>query len=241
MKQTIIAALIILSAVAGGAAGEEDSAQLQRLAAENNALKARLAENGKQLETLTQQLVHLKAVVGDLKKEVTSLKAANADLKAHVARKVPPSAGPAQPQEPAGTKLVIRVQPGGWGDAGVQNIQKLLLSAGNELWKHFPGRRLRPIIIRHSDSGPIVLFRQGPAGEYIVKLDAEGRHWAQFTYQFSHELCHVLTNYEKKASPKNRWFEESLCEMASMFVLRRMAVTWQTSPPYPNWKSFAPA
>ena len=172
---------------------------------------------------------------------ILSAVAANAELKDKLARKVPPSAGPVKPQAPAGTKLVIRVHPGGWGDAGVRDIQKLLLSASNELWKHFPGRRLRPIIVRHSDSGPIVLFRRGPAGEYILKLDVEGRHWAQFAYQFSHELCHILANYQKKASPRNRWFEESLCEMASMFVLRRMAVTWRTSPPYPNWKSFAPA
>ncbi len=213
MKRTIIAALTVLSAVAPPAVGEEDSAKLQRLAAENRALKA----------------------------EVTKLRAANAELKAQLARKAPRSAGPGKPQHAAGAKLVIRVQPGRWGDAGVGDIQKLLLSAGNELWKHFPGRRLRPIIVRHSDSGPIVLFQRGPAGQYILKLDAEGRHWAQFTYQFSHELCHILANYEKKASPRNKWFEESLCEMASMFVLRRMAVTWQTSPPYPNWKSFAPA
>lgn len=226
MKQTIIAALIILPVVVGGAAGEEDSAKLARLAAENNALKATLAESNKRIETLTQQLVHLKAVVEDLKKEVTSLKAANDGPKA---------------QAPADTKLVIRVQPGGWGGAGVRDIQKVAMSAGSELWKYFPGRRLRPIIVRHSDSGPIVLFRQGPAGEYIVKLDVEGTYWAQFTYQFAHELCHILTNYEKKTSRKNKWFEESLCEMASMFALRRMAVTWRTSPPYPHWKSFAPA
>ena len=172
---------------------------------------------------------------------ILSAAAANAELKAQLARKVPRSAGPAKPQDPGDTKLVIRVQPGGWGDAGVADIQKLLLSAGSELWKHFPGRRLRPISVRHSDSGPIVLFQSGPAGEYILKLDVEGRHWAQFAYQFSHELCHILANYEKKTSPRNKWFEESLCEMASMFVLRRMAVTWRTSPPYPNWKSFAPA
>ncbi len=220
MKQTIIAALIILLAVAGPVVGEEDSAKLQRLAAENNALKTTLAESNKRIEALTVQLARLTAAVEQLKGEVAKLQAAN-------------------PRDPDDTKLVIRVQPGGWGGAGVRDIQKVLLSAGSELWKCFPGRRLRPIIVRHSDSGPIVLFRQGPAGEYILKLDVEGTYWAQFAYQFSHELCHVLTNYEKKTSRKNKWFEESLCEMASMFALRRMAVTWRTSPPYPHWKSFA--
>src|SRR6185295_19427538 len=27
----------------------------------------------------------------------------------------------------------------------------------------------------------------------------------------------------------------------SLFVLKRMALAWRTSPPYPNWRSYAPA
>jgi hypothetical protein len=34
--------------------------------------------------------------------------------------------------------------------------------------------------------------------------------------------------------------EESLCETASLFALRAMSRTWQTAPPYPAWKSYAP-
>ena len=29
-----------------------------------------------------------------------------------------------------------------------------------------------------------------------------------------------------------------LCETASLYVLRGMARTWKTSPPYPNWKDY---
>ncbi|MEA3368409.1 MAG: hypothetical protein U9R68_09885, partial [Planctomycetota bacterium] len=38
----------------------------------------------------------------------------------------------------------------------------------------------------------------------------------------------------------NKWFEESVCETASLFALRRMAEVWKTDPPYPNWRDYAP-
>jgi len=242
MKKTIITAAMILSAVVAGAA-EKDSAQLDRLAAENRALRATLAECEKRIETLTKQVARLAAAVDGIKTEVRKLRSANADLRAKAAEAAR-AAGPATPPQPTGTtgkKLVIRVQAGGWGGAGTRDIQKVALSAGGELWKHFPGRRLHPIIISHSNSGPIILFRRGPAGEYLAKLDVEGTYWAQLAYQFAHEFCHILANYGTKSGRKNKWFEESLCEMASLFALRRMAVTWKTAPPYPHWKSFAPA
>jgi hypothetical protein len=39
----------------------------------------------------------------------------------------------------------------------------------------------------------------------------------------------------------NKWFETALCQMASIYTMRQMAVTWRTSPPYPNGKSYAVA
>jgi hypothetical protein len=36
-----------------------------------------------------------------------------------------------------------------------------------------------------------------------------------------------------------RWFEESLCELASYFFLPRIGDLWKTNPPYPNWKDYA--
>ena len=40
-------------------------------------------------------------------------------------------------------------------------------------------------------------------------------------------------------SPGIQWFCESLGELASLFTLRSMSVTWEVSPPYPNWRSYA--
>jgi hypothetical protein len=38
----------------------------------------------------------------------------------------------------------------------------------------------------------------------------------------------------------NLWLEESLCEAASLFALRAMSRSWQTTAPYTAWQGYAP-
>jgi len=78
-------------------------------------------------------------------------------------------------------------------------------------------------------------------------LSARDTHWAQYSFQFAHEFCHALANYANSSrqtisdtSNANLWFEESLCETASLFSLRAMSHTWQVSPPYPGFRAYAP-
>ena len=66
---------------------------------------------------------------------------------------------------------------------------------------------------------------------YQIRLSARDRYWSQYVYQFSHELCHVMTNFDRHKGHKHRWFDESLCELASLFVLHRLAELWQENPP----------
>ena len=87
---------------------------------------------------------------------------------------------------------------------------------------------------------PITLFKRGPNGEIRVKLNVEGRRWAQFSFQFAHEMGHIVCGFEEYPNP-NAWFEETLCEVASLFVLGRMAESWKDRPPYPHWKDYAAA
>ena len=203
-------------------AGQAD--EVRKLRAENQALRKQVDNLRGQVELLQQRLADLSATVRQLQ--------ARAAARGSVRRPVP-----AEPSR----KLNIRVVPGGWGNAGTADIQKVLLSAAGELWKHFPRRKLAPIVVKHGSRGPIVLHRKGDSGEYLVHLDVEGRYWCQFAYQFAHEFCHILTNYGKRDAKENLWFEESLCEMASMYALTAMSRSWRTSPPYPNWRSYAPA
>ena len=97
-----------------------------------------------------------------------------------------------------------------------------------------------PINVGRSSDGPIVLFRRGDLGEYLVNLNTSDRYWAQYAFQFSHEIGHILCGF-REGDQSNHWFEEMLCETASLFALRKLSEEWKTNPPYPNWKSFADA
>jgi len=141
---------------------------------------------------------------------------------------------PAAPQPP---KIVI-LKADEW-KCSVQDVEKVLLSALGQMWKYFPDRKL-PVLEVEPRGGPIVLFKRGPEGQVRVRLNTGNRLWAQMAYQFAHEFTHIFCNYDGKHAP-TKWFEESLCETASLFALRRMADTWQADPPYPNWKSYAPS
>ena len=227
MAKRLIVALISLAAAAPVAtAWADDSSELRRLRAENERLRAELNEARSRVQKLQQQLEDARAAMRQLQARVDQ------------AAKAEP-AGAGQPKAPLAHKLSIRVQPGAWGGAGPGDIQKVLLSAAGELWKHFPDRKLAPILVQHSDRGPITLYRRGPGGEHIIKIDVEGAYWCQFAYQFAHEFCHVLTNYSERA--RHKWFAESLCEAASMYAVRRMSESWKTAAPYPHWKGYSSA
>lgn len=141
-------------------------------------------------------------------------------------------------------RLEIRVAPGDWGDAKPEEIETLLYAVADTLLTHFPERQLDPIVVSPSNQDPIVLYQKGPENEYQVHLAAKGRRWAEFIYEFSHELFHILANYENHAPPKIAqylWFEETMCEAVSLYTLRQMSVTWEQSPPRAEWASYAPA
>lgn len=147
---------------------------------------------------------------------------------APVAARTSPDQGPA-----------IQVLEGDWGNADTGEIETLLHSVASELWRFFPERSPGKLVVIASEKGPLALYQRGPKGEYVILLDAKNRRWAQYAYQFSHELCHVLSNHDHHAKP-NQWFEEAMCEAAAVFTLRSMASTWESNPPFPGWENYAP-
>lgn len=128
-----------------------------------------------------------------------------------------------------------------WGNAALVDVKAVLESTNQIISTHVGNRSLGTVIVRNDPDGPISLYDRGPNGEYIIMLDVKGRYWAQMAYQFSHEVCHLLTNYD--LAPNNitrqQWFEESVCETFSLFILERMAEQWKVDAPYANWKSYA--
>lgn len=128
-----------------------------------------------------------------------------------------------------------------WGNANPVDVKAVLDSASQVISAHVGNRSLGTVIVRNDPKGPISLYERGPENEYVVMLDVKGRYWAQLAYQFSHEVCHLLTNYD--LAPNNvtrqQWFEESICEAFSLFVLKKMSKQWEVDAPYSNWKSYA--
>lgn len=147
------------------------------------------------------------------------------------------------PTKPAASSrklgLDIRVEPGGWGGADPRQIETVLYSVADELMSRLPEKLTVPIVVSHTERAPVALYERGPGGEYRVRLHARGEKWHLYVYEFAHELCHILSNYEQHVGPQtvkhNQWFEETLCETASLFTLTSLAGSWERSPPEPRW------
>lgn len=136
----------------------------------------------------------------------------------------------------------IQLESQDWGEAKPDDIQTVLESVIEVISPYTAGRQFGNILIHNDKTGPISTYEKGPNGEYIIMLNVHGRYWAQLTYQFSHEMCHLMSNYD--LAPNNishqQWFEESLCEAFSLFALEKMAQHWEDNPPYPQWQEYAP-
>ena len=134
----------------------------------------------------------------------------------------------------------IRIISNDWGNGNPQDISAVLKSVATELFSLGKENSYSPVWVSRSDNGPIVLYKRGKQGEYLVSLNTKDRFWCQYAFQFSHEVGHILCNF-KDGDDSNLWFEESLCETASLYTLLRLEDQWTTHPPYPHWKSYAPA
>ena len=121
---------------------------------------------------------------------------------------------------------------------GEADIRKVLEYTARPLWKNFPGYKVEPMVITKSNSGPIVIFQRNARQEIVVKLDTHKTYWSQYAYQWAHELCHVLCGFREDGR-ENKWFEETLCELSSLFCMRAMVLDWEKKPPYPNWKNYS--
>ena len=143
-------------------------------------------------------------------------------------------------KKPAGRKLglSIQVQGGGWGRGRKESIETVLHAVADTLMARFPPGQFRaPIVVTHTDGPPVALYGRGSGGEYRIRLHARDDNWHLYAYEFAHELCHVLSNYDAQPAIQrdNQWFEEALCETASLFTLRHLAQRWEAQPPGPEW------
>jgi len=126
------------------------------------------------------------------------------------------------------------------GGSRTKDVIAVTSSAATELCRHIPGTiHIERIELWPRPKNPRVLFERLSDGGYQVGLSFGGRLWAKCAYQFSHELCHILARYQQR--DKRDWFEELICEVASLYTLRRMSESWVENAPYESWRDYAPA
>ncbi|MBI2309103.1 MAG: hypothetical protein HYU78_17575 [Rhodocyclales bacterium] len=153
--------------------------------------------------------------------------------------------------KPARARLAVKVAPGNWGTARASDVQSLLEAVAAEFqrfaaapegeFSEFSEFGKFAIRVVPRNGSPRVLYERGPEGEYLVHLSARNENWFQYAYQFSHELCHIFSRFDHKerngheVATANQWFEEALCETASLFTLRRLGSRWSAEPPDRLW------
>ncbi len=128
--------------------------------------------------------------------------------------------------------------------AGESDIRAVLLSAAGEIWKHCSTTTFQyGFHIYRNEKYPITL-NERKNGRIRIGLCTENTYWSQYAFQFAHEFCHALMDHTREGQwlmgeHANKWLEETICEVGSLFALRAMARTWETAPPYPHWTSYA--
>ena len=123
----------------------------------------------------------------------------------------------------------LTVVNGNWGATRLSGIDGVLRSVDAALTEAFEATPDDSILVSTwSVNYPRTLNGVRP---YKVFLTARDTHWSHYAYQFAHELCHILTGFDRYKHHKHRWFEESPCELASLFALHRIAETWLENPP----------
>ena len=118
---------------------------------------------------------------------------------------------------------LLTVEEGPWGRVSRAAIHGVLASAAAVLLDGFGEPPDAPLRVARWSRVPRVFYDRRP---YLIRLSARDCYWCQYVYQFAHELGHVMTNFDRHRRRRHGWFDESMCELAALFVLRRLATVW---------------
>ena len=111
-----------------------------------------------------------------------------------------------------------------WGKVSRSRVEYLLKEAASHIEGELHTPFTEEIHVKWWDEDhPFVECRDNLNQPYIIKLTAKDNYWCQYVYEFAHEFCHVLSNHSRLIGCKNEWFHEAICELASIFTLRRMS------------------
>lgn len=118
-----------------------------------------------------------------------------------------------------------------WEGPSFSHIKNQLEPTYNLLMTSFGLPQLDEVlkIYRRFDNPRVHMDYENGKKVQFIGLNTRRYYFQQYTYQFAHELGHVLTNWERKPNRDLRysWFEETLAELASAFTIR----AYEANPP----------
>ena len=138
--------------------------------------------------------------------------------------------------------LSITVAPSpSWGNMSNSEVQTLCENISSHFEIHLrPENEMNDSVkVYRSFNTVHVTLDPNPAMKYkigmLLKKDMEIRvdDFYYFIWSFGHEICHILHNFDVTTiNNPNLWFQEGMASMASIWVLRSMADTWEHDSPF---------
>ncbi len=75
----------------------------------------------------------------------------------------------------------------------------------------------------------------------VIYLHTHDDYWCQWAYQFAHEYCHHLINGPMIDEISGlMWFEETICELSSMYHIHNIYKAWSSYPTFSTQNIKAP-
>lgn len=127
--------------------------------------------------------------------------------------------------------MAIKIIGDGWNVDSTETTQ-ILAEFVYETFSSFVGYELENDILVDNNlqqGYPLAHFNKKGEDWQITLSCESGVHWSQVAYQLAHEICHLYCNHAQCCGHKHKWFEESLCECASIAVLDKISLDWKQS------------
>lgn len=151
--------------------------------------------------------------------------------------------------EPASSLLSASLELGGsWKSSPAEAVLRVLSRmrdvslAGVRLVSDRQPDKIR--VDNHSSGPPAIWLHDDQPKVAWILVDIGTDDWCKLSYQFGHELGHVLCNsWNAQSQPHTpcQWLEESMVEAFSIRGLGLLAASWERDPPFAGNAAFAAA
>ncbi|MCL1909632.1 MAG: hypothetical protein FWG05_01715, partial [Kiritimatiellaeota bacterium] len=137
----------------------------------------------------------------------------------------------------------VKITQDEWGEGTpVSSVEPVIVSVTETFLKHGNVAADGPIFVKQHPTMSNPGAGKDEHGNRKIDLATEGTRWAQLVYQFAHEYCHQLVMsdfHEPFGTSANGWFDETLCELASLWALNRMSEDWLAGgAPFERWNYY---